>query len=119
MFLDVNSLSTDGSISLNGYWPSDDEKLMAIGFRKFGSDRFEIEIFDVETRERRKDRIKNVMPAVISWVSSSDGFFYGVSFLHNCMKTKSNDSKIDVFTITISLTRNQIIFFLFNLFYKF
>lgn len=72
--LDPNTLSTDGTTSLNGIDISKDGKYLAYGISKSGSDWVEIHIKNIETKEDLKDIVKWVKFSGIAW--KGNGFYY-------------------------------------------
>lgn len=76
VLLDPNALSTDGTVALDGYSVSKDEKWMAYGIAKAGSDWQEWRVRDVATGADREDRLEWVKFSDASWVKDGSGFFY-------------------------------------------
>ncbi|MGB0165272.1 MAG: prolyl oligopeptidase family serine peptidase, partial [Luteibaculum sp.] len=72
--LDPNSLSEDGTASINSWSVSEDGKYLAYGLSKSGSDWAEIFIKDINTGELLPDRIQWVKFSGISW--DKEGFYY-------------------------------------------
>lgn len=72
--LDPNTLSTDGTTSLNGIDISKDGKFLAYGISKSGSDWVEIHVKNIETKEDLKDVVKWVKFSGIAW--KGNGFYY-------------------------------------------
>lgn len=73
VLLDPNSLSEDGTVSLNTLSVSEDAKYLAYGLSTSGSDWVTIKVMRVED--------KRVEPDTLSWVSvSSRLFWYKGSF---------------------------------------
>jgi prolyl oligopeptidase len=75
VFLDPNTLSTDGTVSLGGMDYSNDDKLVAYSISHSGSDWQEIFVKDVATGKQLEDHIEWVRYSGASWFK--DGFFYG------------------------------------------
>lgn len=75
--IDPNKLATDGSISLNGYWPSKDGSLVAYGLSIDGDDSKDIYVIDVQSGKQIGPAIKNCRFTDIAWDGDSNGgFFY-------------------------------------------
>lgn len=85
--LDVNKLSTDGSIALGTFRPSRDGSLFAYGLTTNGSEWNTIKIRDVETRKDYPEELKYVRYSEISWYEK--GFFYCV-----CTKMVTSNQNI-------------------------
>lgn len=74
VFLDPNTFSEDGTISLAGRSFSDDGKLFAYSISVSGSDWREIYVMDVESKEKLNDKIEWAKFTGIAWYE--DGFYY-------------------------------------------
>ncbi|MFN3918257.1 MAG: prolyl oligopeptidase family serine peptidase [Flavobacteriales bacterium] len=74
VFIDPNTLSTDGTVSMGGLSFSKDSKWVAYPVSRLGSDWQEIITMNVETGEVLKDTLKWVKFSGISWLEN--GFFY-------------------------------------------
>ena len=74
LFLDPNTLSEDGTVSLANFDVSDDGRYAAYGVSRGGSDWKEFFIRDIETGEDLKDHILWAKFSGISWLNN--GFFY-------------------------------------------
>ncbi len=74
VFLDPNTLSQDGSISLTGLFFSNDFKYAAYMVSHGGSDWREIFVMDVQTRKLLADKIQWVKFSGVAWYK--DGFYY-------------------------------------------
>ena len=59
VFLDPNTLSNDGSVSMNGMSFSPDGSLMAYGLSKSGSDWLTIHVRDTVTGKDLPDKVEN------------------------------------------------------------
>lgn len=79
LVIDVNSLSTDGSIALYDYTPSPDGSNIIYSVSESGSDWTEIRIRDVETGKDYPDVLKHVKFSFSTWTRDNKGFFYCVS----------------------------------------
>uniref|UniRef100_A0A6E8VZ53 Prolyl endopeptidase n=1 Tax=Anopheles coluzzii TaxID=1518534 RepID=A0A6E8VZ53_ANOCL len=76
VFLDPNTLSTDGTIALVGSRFSDDGKLYAYGLSQSGSDWTKLKIRNVETGEDFPETIEHTKFVTASWTKDNKGFFY-------------------------------------------
>ncbi|MBL1144598.1 MAG: S9 family peptidase [Bacteroidetes bacterium] len=74
VLLDPNTLSEDGTASINGMGFSKDGKMMAYGISRAGSDWVEINVLDLATKEKLSDVINYVKFSGISW--RGNGFYY-------------------------------------------
>jgi prolyl oligopeptidase len=76
VLLDPNTLSTDGTVALSDFAPSEDGKLLAYGLSRAGSDWEEWHVRDVATGADRDDLVEWVKFSVASWKKDGSGFFY-------------------------------------------
>lgn len=74
VLLDPNSLSTDGTASINGLGFSKDAKYMAYGVSRAGSDWVTIYVMNLETQEKLADSVQWVKFSGINW--KGNGFYY-------------------------------------------
>jgi prolyl oligopeptidase len=74
IFLDPNTFSTDGTVSLQTITFSRDAKYCAYGISKAGSDWNEYFVMDVATKTKLNDHLKWIKFSGASWLG--DGFFY-------------------------------------------
>jgi prolyl oligopeptidase len=74
VFLDPNSFSPDGTIALDGIYPSNDDKYLAYAISKSGSDWREFFVMDIETGKKLNDHIEWAKFSGASWWKN--GFFY-------------------------------------------
>lgn len=75
IFLDPNTLSSDGTVALGSVTFSNDDRYCAYSVSKAGSDWVEIKVMDVATRELMPDLIEWVKFSGAIW-SDADGFYY-------------------------------------------
>ena len=75
VFLDPNTFSKDGTISLGGLNFSESGKLAAYAISEGGSDWRKVIIMDVESKEQIGDTILDVKFSGISW-KNNEGFYY-------------------------------------------
>jgi prolyl oligopeptidase len=74
VFIDPNTLSSDGTVSLGSVEFSTDHKLCAIGIARSGSDWNEITVLDAETGKTLGDTLKWVKFSGAAW--HGNGFYY-------------------------------------------
>lgn len=74
VLLDPNTLSADGSIAVKFTSVSKDEKYLAYGISKSGSDWTEIRVMEIATKKLLSDHIKWVKFSGVSW--HKNGFYY-------------------------------------------
>ena len=74
VLMDPNKMSEDGSISIGGFSPSKDGKMLAFIESISGSDWKSIRVLNVETGEMLSDYIENVKFSGITW--KGNGFYY-------------------------------------------
>ncbi len=75
LFLDPNTFSEDGTISLGGMSFSKDGKTLAYSISEGGSDWRKILIMNVETKEIIEDTLVDIKFSSMSWYKN-DGFYY-------------------------------------------
>src|SRR5262249_22154469 len=75
--LDPNTLSSDGTIALDGTEVSRDGKLLAYGIAAAGSDWSEWKVRDVATAKDRYDHLKWIKFSSAAWTPDGKGLFYG------------------------------------------
>lgn len=76
LLIDPNTLSADGTVSLESYEISEDGKNMAYGLHASGSDWVEWRVRDVATATDLPDVIKWSKFSGASWTKDGKGFFY-------------------------------------------
>jgi len=76
VLLDPNTLSTDGTVALAGYTPSEDGSLLAYGLSRAGSDWEEWHVRDVATGADRGDLVEWVKFSGAAWKKDGSGFYY-------------------------------------------
>ena len=75
VFLDPNSFSEDGTISLTGLDFSKNGNLVSYSISEGGSDWRKVVVMDTETKEIIGDTLTNIKFSGISW-ENNEGFFY-------------------------------------------
>ncbi len=76
LLLDPNALSTDGTVSLTGWAPSDDGNLLAYSISRSGADWQEWHVRDVRTGRDLDDVVKWSKFSGASWTKDGSGFYY-------------------------------------------
>ena len=76
VLLDPNKLSTDGTVALSGFRPSEDGKMIAYSLSASGSDWVEWRFRNVETGEDAPDVLKDIKFSGASWSKDGKGVFY-------------------------------------------
>ncbi len=74
VLIDPNTLSDDGTASINGMGFSKDGQYMAYGISRAGSDWVEIHVMNLESKEELSDVINYVKFSGINW--RGNGFYY-------------------------------------------
>jgi prolyl oligopeptidase len=77
VFLDPNTLSTDGTAAISDIEFSEDGNLLAYGVSRSGSDWNTISIKNVTTGEDFPESLTRVKFSAIAWTHDNLGFFYG------------------------------------------
>ncbi|MCC7015267.1 MAG: S9 family peptidase [Planctomycetes bacterium] len=76
VLLDPNTMSTDGTVALNGTAYSDDGRFMAYGVSDGGSDWTTWRVRDVATGQDLADELRWIKFSGAAWSSDGSGFFY-------------------------------------------
>jgi prolyl oligopeptidase len=74
--LDPNTLSTDGTVALGPWNPTENGKYLAYAVASAGSDWEEIRVRDIEKARDLPDTLKWVKFSGIAWTKDHKGFFY-------------------------------------------
>lgn len=74
VFIDPNTFSDEGDVSLAGVFPSKDGKFISYSVSKSGSDWREFFVIETSTGEKLKDHLKFIKFSGANWFE--DGFFY-------------------------------------------
>jgi prolyl oligopeptidase len=80
VFLDPNTLSSDGTVALVDSKFSDDGSLFAYSLSTSGSDWRKIKVRNVATGEDYPETLENTKFTRAAWTLDNKGFFYGVSW---------------------------------------
>ncbi|MGB3607979.1 prolyl oligopeptidase family serine peptidase [Psychroserpens sp.] len=75
VFLDPNTFTEDGTISLGGMSFSEDGKTLAYAISEGGSDWRKILVMNAETKEIVEDTLKDIKFSGMSWLKN-EGFYY-------------------------------------------
>jgi prolyl oligopeptidase len=76
VLLDPNTMSTDGTVALNGFSVTDDGRLAAYAISEAGSDWLVWRVRDIETGNDLADKIEWSKFSGASWLKDGSGFFY-------------------------------------------
>ncbi|EOA36816.1 hypothetical protein CARUB_v10008428mg [Capsella rubella] len=76
ILLDPNTLSDDGTVSLNTLAISEDAKYLAYGLSSSGSDWVTIKVMKIEDKKVEPDTLSWVKFSGITWTHDGKGFFY-------------------------------------------
>ncbi|CAH2067535.1 unnamed protein product [Thlaspi arvense] len=76
VLLDPNTLSDDGTVSMNTFSVSEDAKYLAYGLSSSGSDWVTVKLIKIEDKKVEPDTLSWVKFSVITWTHDSNGFFY-------------------------------------------
>jgi prolyl oligopeptidase len=76
VLLDPNTFSSNGTVSLTQFEPSEDGRLLAYGLATAGSDWQILHVRDVDSGKDRPDELKWVKFSFESWTHDNKGFFY-------------------------------------------
>jgi prolyl oligopeptidase len=74
--LDPGTFSTDGTVALDWWYPSDDGKFIAYGKSSGGTENSTLFILDADTKELLPDTIPYTDAASIAWLKDNSGFYY-------------------------------------------
>lgn len=77
VLLDPNQWSKDNTVSLGGWWPSEDGKKVVFAEKPNAADEATLHVLDVDTGKRSTvDVIPGAKYASASWMPDSKGFYY-------------------------------------------
>jgi prolyl oligopeptidase len=74
VFLDPNTFSEDGTVALSSLRVSNDDRYIAYGISKAGSDWSEVKVIEIEKETELEDHIQWIKFSGISW--RGNGFYY-------------------------------------------
>jgi prolyl oligopeptidase len=74
--IDVNALASDGTISLDWWYPSDDGKYVTFGTSANGSELSTLQIIDAASGTLLPEKIERTRAASVAWLPDSSGFYY-------------------------------------------
>ena len=74
--VDVNSLASDGTISLDWFFPAEHGKYFAYGTSANGSEMSTLHIIETRTGKDLPDTIEHTRAASIAWMPDNSGFYY-------------------------------------------
>lgn len=74
--IDPNGLSEDGTVALINYTVRNDGKYIAYSLSTHGSDRQEIRVRNIETKEDTTDVLNHVKFTNMAWAPDDSGFYY-------------------------------------------
>jgi prolyl oligopeptidase len=76
LLIDPNALDSEGLVTLDWWYPSDDGKLLAYGLSKEGTEMSTLYIMNTETGEKLPDVITRTRYTGLSWKGDNSGFYY-------------------------------------------
>jgi prolyl oligopeptidase len=75
--VDVNQMSSDGTVALDWWAPSDDGKYVAYGTSAGGSEESTLRIIETSSGKLLSDSIDRARHANVAWEKDNSGFYYG------------------------------------------
>lgn len=76
VLVDVNKLSTDGTVALDWWYQSHDGKYVVYGTSQSGSEMSTLHVIETATGKLLPDTIERTRAASIAWMPDASGFFY-------------------------------------------
>ena len=76
VLLDPNTFSEDGTVSMAGWYPSEDGRYLAFGKSDGGSDWRSLHVLDTESGELLEEELKWVKFSSANWNGDGTGFYY-------------------------------------------
>src|SRR5258706_4418250 len=76
VLVDVNKMSTDGTVALDWWFPADDGKYVAYGTSPNGSEEGTLRIVESATGKLLPDTIERTRFASVAWKKDNSGFYY-------------------------------------------
>ena len=74
--IDVNALSSDGTIALDWWYPSEDGKYVAFGTSPNGSELSTLQVIEAASGKLLAEKIERTRATSIAWLRDSSGFYY-------------------------------------------
>jgi prolyl oligopeptidase len=71
-----NTLSAEGTVALDWWYPSNDGKLLAYGLSSSGDEISTLHVLDVDTGKNAPDQITRTRAASVAWLPDNSGFYY-------------------------------------------
>ncbi|MGB8658179.1 MAG: prolyl oligopeptidase family serine peptidase [Candidatus Zixiibacteriota bacterium] len=76
ILIDPNSLSHEGLVALDWWFPSDDGKVLAYGLSQEGNEQSTLYVMNTETKEKLSDVISRTRYSSVAWKKDNTGFYY-------------------------------------------
>jgi prolyl oligopeptidase len=76
VLVDPNTLSSDGTIALDWWFPNRDGTLLAYGLSSSGSEQSTLHIREIATGKDLADRIEQTRACSLAWLPNGTGFYY-------------------------------------------
>src|SRR5882724_6878928 len=76
VLIDVNKVSTDGTVALDWWFPTDDGKYVAYGTSPNGSEESTLRLVESATGKLLPDTIERTRFASVAWKKDNSGFYY-------------------------------------------
>ncbi len=76
VLVDVNKMSTDGTVALDWWFPTDDGKYVAYGTSPNGSEESTLRLVESATGKLLPDTIERTRFASVAWKKDNSGFYY-------------------------------------------
>jgi prolyl oligopeptidase len=76
VLVDVNKLSSDGTVALDWWYASEDGKYVAYGTSASGSEESTLHLIETATGNQLPDSIDRTRFASVAWMKDSSGFYY-------------------------------------------
>ncbi len=74
--IDVNTLSPDGTIALDWWYPSEDGRYVAYGTSANGSELSTLRVIEADSGKNLAEEIERTRAASVAWLPNSSGFYY-------------------------------------------
>ena len=76
VLVDVNKLSTDGTVALDWWFAAEDGKYVAYGTSSSGSEESTLHLIEISTGKILPETIERTRFASVAWMKDSSGFYY-------------------------------------------